>query len=528
MFLLIIGLLFYILESYAIFCNDDYFYTYICEDATFLDAISGKKKVENIRDIFVSQYNHWQLINGRYIAHTIVQLFCGILGFEMFKICNTIVFVLFINYYIKLCRLFVKQINAIICFIVLWISLGFVDVGFGMMTSVAHSVNYLWSSLGYTWLLYKIFEYNLDNANRTSTILYKILLFILAFIAGGMNESFSVGLSMALFLYMLINREKYKSPNEILFLAFGLWLGTIVLCVNPANILRFSSENNSSFTREFMLRFFWLGSNWRLLVPVIFTAIIAAIKYVKNGYKYYNNYSLMIITIICTLFFLFVVGLKGSYQMFTSITILSSAIISTIAFEKVAAYKNLYIVLVSVIMLIHFAFVVNLRLKQYNYWDYVVSSYVTSTNGYVYIDDMDILYNGDVCDDIIKAYGATIDYNMSDFNYSGIEVYYSDATKPLRLVPTNMNLVGENNIYDADWCYVIRTPEDVEYEVKVTDFTHKNWMLKLWSKYSNSATSHFYLDSYEVMIDDQKYTIALKKNDDFIINKIELTQKVID
>jgi hypothetical protein len=185
--------------------------------------------------------------------------------------------------------------------------------------------------------------------------------------------------------------------------------------------------------------------------------------------------------------------------------------------DKSFSRKTLSMVLV-IGLLIHYIAIVVFSVRQNRDYNSNIEEYISS-NGI-------IEYNPPKTFSLVKAYGIYLPNSRKSFIYSGLEFIY--GYKP-KFVPNKSILaaLSSGKWYDADWCYVIRTPEDVEYEVEVTNFTHKNWMLKLWSKFSDSATSQFYLDSYEVMLNDQKYTIALKNNDDFIINKIKLIQKDI-
>ena len=57
--------------------------------------LSGKP-VRSLGDIFVSQWYHYSSINGRSVAHFLVQLFCALLGQKVFAFFNAIVYVFFI------------------------------------------------------------------------------------------------------------------------------------------------------------------------------------------------------------------------------------------------------------------------------------------------------------------------------------------------------------------------------------------------------------------------------------------------
>ena len=92
--LLFIGIAFYILNNAVPFRNDDYMYQFVflttC-DYSLPTPVDIHRPITNISELFSSQYNHYMIMNGRCPVHFLVQLFCGILGKDLFKIYNTII-----------------------------------------------------------------------------------------------------------------------------------------------------------------------------------------------------------------------------------------------------------------------------------------------------------------------------------------------------------------------------------------------------------------------------------------------------
>ena len=80
-------------------------YTWLYDDINYqfnLAADSMYQRINSISDIFASQWYHYFNVNGRYIAHWIVQLFCGLLGQQAFSICNALAYIVFILLVLKL------------------------------------------------------------------------------------------------------------------------------------------------------------------------------------------------------------------------------------------------------------------------------------------------------------------------------------------------------------------------------------------------------------------------------------------
>ncbi|MBR3794256.1 MAG: hypothetical protein IKK27_10050 [Alistipes sp.] len=522
-FLLVVGLLFYLLNYFSILAGDDWPYCFICENVDYLwDLDSNTIPIEKVSDIFISQYNHWQYTNGRVLVHFIVQLFVGILGIRLFQVCNTLMIVLLIKYICKLCISSDDKYTMtpyLIVFVVFYGLMGFIDVGQGYMANVSISVNYLWPSALFVVWLY--FFYHYKDSYRFC-VSKKVLLFLFAFIFGAMQESFSVGLSVATFVYFIFNKREFR--GYVLFLTLGLWLGTCVLCISPSNIARFFSENSNGVLREFLLRFFWLGTNYRLIIPLLILVIGLIIRSCKNRMfwaSFYSQNKLMVLTIIFIFLFLFAVGLKGSYQMFTSISLLSIILIVRLLPKNI---NNTYIGLfVLVIFCIHYVCVLNLRMQQKAQYDNIIDQYIKSKNGQVEYDPI-------TSSRIVEAYG--LDYrNRLQFNYNGMKLIYGHIDKNVSFIPSmsqynTLPIVATYDRYcikDAGWCYISEYKED--FDIVAKRFTHNNWLLKLWVKFSSVATTEIVLESYDVEYQGDKYKVTLKKPEEYTILEIQVRPK---
>lgn len=297
-----------------------------------------------------------------------------------------------------------------------------------------------------------------------------------------------------------------------------LWIGTILCCVNPANIARFSDANSNGLVRGLLLRVFWLGSNLRLLIPIVLTIVLGIVSYYRDRNllrRICRDHIEILIAIAFTFLFLVAVGLKGNYQMFIGITLLCIILMNKLAAELVTispAKSNLLLLCLG----IHYLAVLSFSMKQNEEYNLNIKEYLL-TNGIIEYKPLNP-------PSFIGAYGIYLPDSRKIFIYSGLKLVY--GYKPLFIPDRNMiSELNDGELYDADWCYVVPSQENVKYEFVVDSFTHKNWMLKLWSRFSAQSTKSFSLDSYEVALDNRKYTIALKKNDDFIIHNVCLTKK---
>lgn len=258
-FLLIAGILFYLLYQFTSFpIDDDAVYQFI--GGMSCDTDKSYEPIKSFKDVFVSQFHDYQYVNGRFIVHCIVQCFCGIWGMEAFRIVNTLVFLLFCAGLMKLIRFKVgfqqtdKYLIAFSLFCLLPIP------GYVLFGTIAYSVNYLWTSCAVIWLLYLYFR--LQIRTKTLSVGLGICVFLAAFIVGALQESFSIGISAALFLHILLC---YKKSNRGAWLVIGFWIGSCFLILAPGNFIRAAGGNFSilgcvsRFTHSiFELRIFFL------------------------------------------------------------------------------------------------------------------------------------------------------------------------------------------------------------------------------------------------------------------------------
>lgn len=260
--------------------------------------------------IFPSMWHHYCSVNGRFTSHFLIQLFCGLLGKNVFNIVNTLVFAIFIYYFTKL----VSYKNSIVILVLLLAAIVFLLPFPGQtMLWLTGSINYFWTV---TFSLLVIY-YLLISKDKTTKPLFLILLFMWGAFVGWMNESISIGVSGGLFLYMVLKRKELDKNK--LFLIMGYMLGTALIVFSPGT---FARATGSGVNMDYnVIQFFTM----RLVViiqmlikyPIILVGIIiVAIQ------LYRRNVSLLGYVSIFTLLFLYLLGMDGE-RVFYGISIIS-------------------------------------------------------------------------------------------------------------------------------------------------------------------------------------------------------------
>lgn len=275
-FFVIVLIGFYLLNRFSLFIWDDYYYSFI---AGMSGGINGEYiPVDSFADAIKSNvydYMHW---NGRFIIHTITTYFCGVLGVDIFRITNSIIFVLLIVGLIKIIRSefgYNKTDKYIILFL-LFVCMP--TPGHIFLGHIAFVTNYLWTSCAIT---YFIILYNKINKNESSyNTKVNVLLFITGIIVGSLQESFTIGISGALFIYYCFHIKEFK--GSIAWLVIGFWIGTCIVTFAPGNFARLTEHNtNQDFTelQKYVNQFAHLILSTKLLPSYI---IVSIILYFKN------------------------------------------------------------------------------------------------------------------------------------------------------------------------------------------------------------------------------------------------------
>ena len=230
------GILFLLQDWWFISEWDDYFYKFIITDSTqnYYDQLDDGKHqmVESLGDVLVSQCNHYLGSNGRFIAHSIVQICTALLPRCIFPMLNSIAFIMLLWTLVKLADKQEKPLNTVFTIMALLIGAPVVMAIF--MANIAVSVNYLWSGAVVLWWYY-MYERVMQREKELSPKL-TILLAVIGIFAGSMQESYSVAICAGLLLYHIFNIRKLTLTQIIMIVAFGL--GACICIFAPSNFAR--------------------------------------------------------------------------------------------------------------------------------------------------------------------------------------------------------------------------------------------------------------------------------------------------
>lgn len=307
LFLFIVFIGFYLLYQYSLFMGDDYYYHFI---GGMSGGINGEYiPVNSMSDAIKSQlhdYMHW---NGRFLVHTLTSYFCGMEYLTLFRILNSIVFVLLIAGLIKLIRAEFGY-NSTDKYIILFLLFVFIpEPRYTLLGHIAATINYLWTSCA---VIYFLLLYNRIKDKKYNIGINIMLLFI-GIIIGSLQESFTIGISGALFFYYVLHIREFR--NSPAWLVAGFWLGTCIVTLAPGNFERMyltnidTQKNGLIGLIKYASQFAHLLFDSKILLICIIISVISYIKnkkftkrFIQKNYFYYLSILLngVIVTIVYT------------------------------------------------------------------------------------------------------------------------------------------------------------------------------------------------------------------------------------
>lgn len=293
----IICIAFYLLMAFTPLYADDFNYNLI---------FGTHHQIVSITDILTSQYNHYFLMNGRFVPHFFVQLFDGILGKELFNIANTVVFLVFLMLLSRFPNRNCLRRLTIVLALTLLLFPGFNNA-------------FLWLSgaCNYLWVAVLLLLYSQLMAREYISPYYYLLLFLFGVVCGWTNEALVVGFVAGTIVYYAFHRKKILLHRIFLFV--GLIAGTLLLVLSPGSIHRFfmGKEGTTSFSdiTHQLLSSLLAMDNLRLL-PLLLVLLLIAMVFKKISKNFFSDNLLWIVAIVVSFAFVLLTGHQADHSRF--------------------------------------------------------------------------------------------------------------------------------------------------------------------------------------------------------------------
>lgn len=216
----IFAVIIYLFTSNVIWLNDELKYQHIYTPDGISDA-----KIESFGDIIRSQIAHYQTWNGRFLAHVIVQFFCGIAGETWFAVFNALVWLIFIHITLRLIGIKNVKAGTILPVMALLV------LALPTKMTPACQIGYVWMYALTGWFIYLFF----DGQRRNSLPMLAVL-FVFSVLAGNGQESINIPVGGALGIYFLFNFRTFTPRKWVMLIGFAI--GSLALCLAPGNFHR--------------------------------------------------------------------------------------------------------------------------------------------------------------------------------------------------------------------------------------------------------------------------------------------------
>ena len=311
-YLLVIGIVFYLMNVFTPFFCDDWHYNFIYGTHT---------QIKTLGDVLYSQYLHYFSMNGRFVPHFFVQLFDGILGKGLFNVVNTFMFMAFIYLISYTLRREYKSFyvsSSLALFLIFFFIPAFNNC-------------FLWMSgaCNYLWVAVLLLSFNIVLEKDIKNKALFPLLFVFGIICGWSNEAIVLGLGFGYFVYFAFHRDKLNNSRVALLL--GLYIGILFLAFSPGSIQRFLrhhvSENN-------VIGIIHNIDNIRILY-ILLIAVIIGYFWKKDVKLLLKNNQTLLMAIIVTFLFVLSTGISYGHSRF------GIEICSLLLFLKLLSFYNL-------------------------------------------------------------------------------------------------------------------------------------------------------------------------------------------
>ncbi len=256
------------------------------------------RKVETLDDLIESQTNHYLYTNGRAVVHTIVQAVLAFGGWELvpwilsLMMIGTLIALIFYCYPGKMRENPLPWVLAAVVWLMMFPSPD------GAFWRFIFAMNYL-----YPMLLCLVF-FMIFRRLREGKRCHVAIAAIVAFLTGWSQEGFSVPLSGAMLIYLIVRWNKVN--RNMIITVIALWLGTLLLLVAPGNFVKVTNLRVTTFEgiRNVAMDWFNLMLLWVPLFWVEVTVCAAAfVADRKRSLLLVKEYDILWITFISTLLF---------------------------------------------------------------------------------------------------------------------------------------------------------------------------------------------------------------------------------
>ena len=203
-------------------CGDAVEYSFIVPSDK---AANEYRPIENVADLIESQSIFYSHENGRVVVHSFVQALASLNNPWLFAALDAIMYLLLVRFVVQLLRMPACRRTLIVVATGTYLYISSVS------TDVAFQINYLWVSTFIVGFL-TVFRRN----HRPCRIWMWPLFALLGLMAGESNEAFTVGIMVAMPVWLALKRKRCSAIRILLAVSFCA--GFMINVLAPGNFVR--------------------------------------------------------------------------------------------------------------------------------------------------------------------------------------------------------------------------------------------------------------------------------------------------
>lgn len=363
---LILCFIVYALTISALWLGDDIIYRY---------HIATGEEISSVVDAFTSQVRHYEVMNGRFPAHFLVQISIALLGQPLFSILNSVMYVALLLILLRILGISLKD-NLYVLFVALLLLISF-------PTKFVPSCQ-----IGYIWMFTIVlcYIYLFFRTAEVKSIWNALWLCPFSLLAGWSQESLVIGVSVALIIYVISNLKQLTINQWVMFISFGI--GAMLLCFSPGTLSR-TGEIHGSVDFLPPVVYSLIKLSFYLRVTYLLMGYVLYLRFIKR--KSLNElYSLgpfYVHTLIALFLFNALIGVFGNRQLF-GIELMSMILLIKYVkeYSETCLFRLSLLFITSITVLVVFFNDCMFLKHERNIYDEICSQYLSSDNGIVYYD----------------------------------------------------------------------------------------------------------------------------------------------
>lgn len=308
LYLLILGIAVWWMSANVVWLGDDLDYQFRMRGEIW----QSWGHIKTFKEFCLSQLTHYQHVNGRVVAHSLVQLFNAFCGQQAFAICNGIIYMLFAVFISNAGKINISRNSrgalsaiclSVLCFVT------------KMMPTC--QIGYIWGMLVNIIWLTAFFHRKRPGWGIV------LILFITGIIVGNWQESISIGVCAALGVWWISQFfDRHKTFHTFFdwrrsWMILGYIAGTASNCLAPSTINRVS-QIAPSLTDQLLIASYSLPAVFLLAI----SAIIIGIRYRKTISLSMDSYEgeippgFLVIASVTLVAFNMFIGIYSNRQLF--------------------------------------------------------------------------------------------------------------------------------------------------------------------------------------------------------------------